>query len=141
MDELTQQLAALEVVEMLRRSKRMPLPRAELVIEFGQLSCEIMRKRYKGCSEKIRSRRIKSSFGAPPLVIAKLWELLMEKAGPWPQRAEKKHLMWALHLAKVYSSESDLSSFVDCPEEKTYRKWAWMFLEGLASLEFDVVSD
>jgi hypothetical protein len=80
MDELNQQLAALEVVDMLRRSHRMPLPAAALVLEFGKLSCETMRRPGHG-SEKIRTRRITSFFGAKPLIMAKLWELLMEKAG------------------------------------------------------------
>jgi hypothetical protein len=140
MDELNQQLAALEVVNTLRRSKRMPLPAAELVLEFGKLTCQTMRRSFNN-SEKIRTRRIVSFFGLKPRVMAKLWELLMEKAGPWPQGSEKKHLLWALHLAKVYSSESVLSTNVGSPDEKTYRKWAWLFLERIASLEFDVVSD
>jgi hypothetical protein len=140
MDELTQQLAALEVVDMLRRSSRMPLPDAELIIEFSKLACEMMRKPYTG-SDKIRNRRIVSFFGAPALVIAKLWELLMEKAGPWPIGAKKKHLLWGLHLAKVYASEAVLSSNVSAPDEKTFRKWAWLFLTELASLTFDVASD
>ena len=88
-DELNQQLAALEVVDTLRRSKRMSLPAAENVIEFEQLSCETMRRSFKN-SEKIRTRRITAFFGIKPLVMAKLWEILIEKAGPWPWTIEKK---------------------------------------------------
>ena len=80
MDELNQQLAALEVVDMLRRSHRMPLPAAALVLEFGKLSCETMRRSFRN-SESVRFQRIKGFFGVPPLVLAKLWELLMGKAG------------------------------------------------------------
>ena len=65
----------------------------------------------------------------------------MEKAAPCPNLSKKKHLLWALHLAKVYASESVLSSNVGSPDEKTYRKWAWLFLDRLASLSFHVVSD
>jgi hypothetical protein len=140
MDQLTQQLAALEVVDRLRCSNIMPLPEAELVIEFSKLACEMMWRTYNA-SEKIRTRRIKSFFGAPALVIAKLWELLMEKAGPWSTLTRKQHLLWALHLAKVYASQAVISSNVGAPDEKTYRKWAWLFLDGLVSLTFDVVSD
>jgi hypothetical protein len=68
MDELNQQLAALEVVDMLRRSHRMPLPAAGLVLEFGKLSCETMRRPWHG-SKKIRTQRIITSFfGAKPLI-------------------------------------------------------------------------
>jgi hypothetical protein len=68
MDELNQQLAALEVVDMLRPSHRMPLPAAGLVLEFGKLSCETMRRPWHG-SKKIRTQRIITSFfGAKPLI-------------------------------------------------------------------------
>jgi hypothetical protein len=143
MEELTQQLATLEVVDLLRRSKTMPLPEAKLVIEFSKLASETMRRTYKffSNSEKVRNRRIVAFYGAPALVMAKLWELLMEGTGPWTNQTKKVHLLWALHLAKVYSSESVLSASVGSPDEKTYRKWAWLFLEELAALTFDVVSD
>jgi hypothetical protein len=65
----------------------------------------------------------------------------MEKIGPWPLGTERKHFLWALHLAKVHASESVLSSNVGSPDEKTCRKWALLVPDGLASLTFDVVSD
>lgn len=139
MDELNQQLASLQVIDTLRRSTRMTLPEAELILIFSKLSCETMGKSYSG-SEKIRTRRIISFFGVPPIVIAKIWELLMEHAQPWPRGTCKKHLLWALHLAKVYASETVLSSNVGCIDEKSYRKWAWLFLDALASLASHVVS-
>jgi hypothetical protein len=43
MDELNKQLAALEVVDALRHSKRMSPPAAELVMEFKKLLCETTR--------------------------------------------------------------------------------------------------
>jgi hypothetical protein len=43
----------------------------------------------------------------------------MEEEGPWPRGAEKKHLMWAVHLAKVHASETVLSLFVGSPDKKT----------------------
>jgi hypothetical protein len=143
MDELIQQVAALKVADRPRRSKRMPMPEAELVLDFSKLACETMgRPCSNNGSQKIRTRRTVSFFGAPALVKAKLWELLMENAAkPWPTATKKKHLLWGLHLAKVHASESVLSSNVGAPDEKTYRKWAWLFLDELASLTIEVVSD
>jgi hypothetical protein len=139
MDALTHQVAALEVVDQLRRSHRMSLPDAELILEFEGLACDIM-KRSRAGSEKIRRRRIVAFFGAPALVIAKVWELLMEKGGPWPTGTAKKHLLWTLHMAKVYATTEVLSSSVGTPDEKTFRKWVKIFLFEISDLTPDVVS-
>jgi hypothetical protein len=139
-EELLRKMAALAVTAELRHSNRMPLPDAPLVIEFEKLGCKLMGKRTRGCSEDIRDTRFLSFFGVPALVMGKLWELLMEHGGPWPKNTQKKHLLWAFHLMKVYSTEIVLASNVDCPDEKVFRKWAWLFIEQLAYLEFHVVS-
>ena len=89
MDDLTEQLAALDVVDTLRRVHRMPLPDAELVIEFDKLACKMM-KQTRTLSGNVQNRRIKSFFGAPSFVISKLWELLIEH-GPLPKGAKKIH--------------------------------------------------
>ena len=135
---LVEQLATLDVVETLRRVHRMPLPDAELVVEFDKLACQMMGRSMFG-SQNVRNRRIVAFFGAPSLVIAKLWELLVKHSGPLPQHAKTIHLLWALHLVKVYSSEHVLSSSVGATE-KNYRKWTWFFIQELAYLEPEVVS-
>jgi hypothetical protein len=71
MDGLVEQFAALEVIETHRHSNRMPLPPAELLLEFEKLVCLMMRRRMVG-NQKVRYRCIKALFGAPPLVLAKL---------------------------------------------------------------------
>jgi hypothetical protein len=138
-DKLAHQFAALDVVDQLRRSHRMSLPDAELILEFEGLACDIM-KRPRAGSEKIRKRRIVASFGAPVLVIAKVWELLMETGGPWPIATEKKHLLWTLHMAKVYATTEILASNVGARDEKTFRKWVKTFLFKISDLTPDVVS-
>jgi hypothetical protein len=42
MEELEQQLAALQVADVLRHSKQMPMPKAGLVLDFAKLCCETM---------------------------------------------------------------------------------------------------
>ena len=71
MDDLAEQLAALDVVDTLRRQHSMPLPDAELVVEFDKLACKMMNQR-KTISRNVQNRRIIAFFGAPSLVISKL---------------------------------------------------------------------
>ena len=54
---LSHQLAALEVVEKFRHSKRISLPHAASVVEFEELACEVMRRRMSG-SGKVRHGRL-----------------------------------------------------------------------------------
>jgi hypothetical protein len=142
-EELVHQMAAMTVADASRHSNRMEFPDAAAVFEFEKVACEIMGKNTNyGGSADVRKRRILSFFGVPPLVMAKLWELLMEECGgPWPRQTNKKHLLWALHLMKVYSTETVMASNVGCPDEKHYRRWAWLFIEELTNLEFYVVSE
>jgi hypothetical protein len=97
--------------DTLRQSNRMEFPTAASVAEFGKLGCKMMGKSAtRDGSEAVWNRRILSFFGAPSLVMAKLWELLMDEGGPWPSQTQKKHLLWApLHLLKVCSSETVLA--------------------------------
>jgi hypothetical protein len=60
MDDLVEQLAALDVVETLRRENRMPLPDARLVVEFDRLACRVMNQRTTGNPDY---RRIRNSLG------------------------------------------------------------------------------
>jgi hypothetical protein len=55
-------------------------------------------------------------------------------------KARRIHLLWGLHLAKVYANEHVMAMTVGAPCKKTYRKWAWFFIEELGYLEGEVVS-
>jgi hypothetical protein len=143
-EELVYQMASIAIADTRRQSNRMAFPAAALVVDFEKLACRIMGKRCDGAARTslgIRNRRILSFFGVPALVMAKLWELLMEHGGPWPHLTRKKHLLWALHLKKVHSTETVLASNVGCADEKNFRTWAWLFIEELACSEFHVVSE
>jgi hypothetical protein len=71
-------------------------------------------------SQKVQHSRIKALFGAPPLMLAKLWELLLEHADPLPIKARRIHMLWALHLAKVYANVHVMATTVSTPCKKTY---------------------
>ena len=70
-----------------------------------------------------------------------LWNLLgrsgwMKKLKHRPNPA---HLLWALSFLKAYKKEADHAADVK-KEEKTFRKWAWFYAEGIAKLVSRVVS-
>ena len=54
------------------------------------------------------------------------------------RRPNPEHLLWALSFLKEYKKEADHAVDVD-KEEKTFRKWAWFYAEGIAKLVSRVV--
>lgn len=84
-------------------------------------------------------RRFKEQFGVTPEVCAKLWTLL-DPYATMANAVKPCHLLWALVFLKQYNTESNASSAVGGPDEKTYRKWVWHFVEAISYLESRVVS-
>lgn len=76
------------------------------------------------------NRKYRSFFGISPEVCAKLWRLLTEK----PTNSKPKHLLWSLLFLKCYNVEHVNASIVEV-DEKTYRKWTWIFVNQLAELD------
>ena len=54
---------------------------------------------------------------------------------------QPKHLLWALMLLKLYAAESVLRTLAGGVDEKTYRKWAWLYVYEISDLQYKVVSD
>jgi uncharacterized membrane protein len=82
-------------------------------------------------------------FGTSPTITAITWNCLVESG--WTElsgvhEAKPKHLLWALMFLKSYGTEAVLSAIVDS-DEKTFRKWAWFYVEGIASLHNHIVSN
>ena len=55
------------------------------------------------------------------------------------QGAKAFHLLWALMFLKLYTAECVLAS-IAAVDEKSYRKWAWAFVDAVADLHTQVVS-
>ena len=89
----------------------------------------------KKLSERKASLKFKAMFGASPQVCAEIWSMLV----PLNNSSAPKHLLWALMLLKVYSSEMVLCSIAKT-SEKTFSKWTWIFIQAIANLSFDIVS-
>ena len=47
--------------------------------------------------------------------------------------------MWALLFLKLYEIEPVNASLVRC-DEKTFRKWSWLFVEAIGDLDYIYVS-
>jgi hypothetical protein len=85
-------------------------------------------------------RIFRGFFGASIGVITTLWNLVEPLIdGAHMRGAQPKHLLWALVLVKVYSTEDVHRRIVGWPDSKTYRKWSWYFLDLAASLRDDVI--
>jgi hypothetical protein len=74
-----------------------------LVVEFEALACSILKQKFKGIL-KVSTQNIKTFFGAPPIVLDKLWDLLMEKGSPWPNGTETIHMLIGFHMIKLYGT-------------------------------------
>lgn len=83
--------------------------------------------------------RFRAMFGTHPAMCVSLWHMLSPET-TMPKGARPIHLLWALMMLKLYCSESVLSSIAGGVTEKTFRKWAWIFIDGIAKLESRVVS-
>jgi hypothetical protein len=91
-------------------------------------------------SSEIEDRRFRELFGCSPLVVLELWKLLLSNL-TIEGSPEVVHLLWALTFLKLYTKESTTSRLVGGIDEKTYRKWVWVFVSAIADLEVDVVSN
>lgn len=89
-------------------------------------------------SSLTEDRRFREMFGCSANVVLQLWNMTISyvdiKGSP-----EIAHLLWALMFLKIYSKETITSRLVGGVDEKTYRKWVWIFVTAIADLEADVV--
>ncbi len=80
-------------------------------------------------------RRFMASFGVTPTCCRMLWDQIYDD---FPNGGRPKHLLWALYFLKTYASEHVACNVLRV-DEKTYRKWVWIFVNLLATVP-DVVS-
>lgn len=81
-------------------------------------------------SPKIALRRFMSFFGVTPLVCSIAWDEIKNEA---PAAAQPKHLLWCLSFLKEYSHEHYRRAIFQA-DEKTVRKWTWIFVKLLSNL-------
>lgn len=76
-------------------------------------------------------RRFKSFFGITPSMCTIVWNKLKDKA---PIGSKPKHLLWCLFFLKQYPIEHIRQSVLGA-DEKTIRKWNWIFIKLLSQLD------
>jgi hypothetical protein len=74
-----------------------------------------------------------SYFGTTVEMVAIVWTKLGQFSC-LPEKANPKHLLWALLYLKNYSSEQVLKNLAGCKSEKTFRKWAETYVDALSKL-------
>jgi hypothetical protein len=119
------------------KKQRMAPPDAAFFLSVGQTLCN--RNIKQGAAIMPQVRKFRSKFGTGPEVCAALWLLLFPDL-----IADEKacaHILWALMWLKTYAKEEPLTLLGGGVDAKTYRKWAWFYINAIADLEPDVVSN
>jgi hypothetical protein len=130
--------------KMRKPAKKTKLSRYLTVDEFKKLGAELMNRDPGGSDGRVFQERWTQHFLAEPVVVADVWQRLAvdieaDPDAPDDRIAEPVHLLWALMLLKMYSTEAVLSGLCGVDED-TFRKWAWYMIEKVSYLEHEVVS-
>jgi len=87
--------------------------------------------------------RFRSMFGTSPENCARLWKMI-DPFASMPNGVHPRHLLWALMFLKLYCAESVLCTLAGgkngAVDEKTFRKWCWLFVESISDMQYSVVS-
>ena len=114
----------------------------DLEIEFEQLGF-IFKRSKSPClhynTPQLNDRRFRTAFGCCSRVCSLAWLLVVDGWTNRPKQATKIWFLWALSLLKTYDTEANMAS--NCGvDEKTFRKWAWFFIQELSFRIGDIVS-
>ena len=115
---------------------------ALLALHFKQKGLEILGVSKKCRSLKVRDRRFRSAFGTSSMVIAILWQVSKDSVNWRYADARDVHILWAFHFMKCYSTETvHVATLQGAGDEKTFRKWVWIFLKEISYHQEEVVSE
>jgi hypothetical protein len=135
---------SVDVETMGKSAKKTKLSTDVTVEEFTTLGAELMNRDEGGSDGRVFQERWTQHFLAEPVVVADVWQRLAvdieaDPDAPDDKIAEPVHMLWALMLLKIYSTEAVLSGLCGVDED-TFRKWAWYMIEKVSYLEHEVVS-
>lgn len=105
----------------------------EVVLETAKNICRDKKKRNN--SRKIGWFR--KVFGTYPFICSKLWTMI-DPINTISSKSLVRHLLYGLLFMKSYSTESVHVTLVGC-DEKTFRKWAFLWIDAIADLEYRVI--
>ena len=89
--------------------------------------------------ENTEDRDFREFFGCCFFVASKTYELLFSEE-LLPTGGSLSHFLWALMFMKIYGKERNLCTLAGGVDKKIFRKWAWLFVDAIVSLEPEVVS-
>ena len=114
----------------------------DLDIEFEQIGFIFKRGKSPVLhhnTPQLNDRRFRTAFGCCSQVCSLAWLLVVDGWTNRPKQATKIRFLWALSLLKTYDTEANMAS--NCGvDEKTFRKWAWFFIQELSFRIGDIVS-
>jgi len=85
-------------------------------------------------------RRFRSCFGIPAEVFIVVWDR-MRALKLIPVGGVLNHYFWALIFMNLYpENENELCTLCGGIDPKTFRKWAWPFIEAMHELSYTVVN-
>ena len=88
---------------------------------------------YLNGSRVVAENRFRAMFGISNIVCSIIWHNVQH-----PHDGQPVHLLYALMLLKMYETEHIYHALTGV-DEKTFRKWAWIYVEIIAT-QVDVVS-
>ncbi len=88
--------------------------------------------------ETVQLKRFVSFFGVMPDVCEYIWSKLSAENGH-PHNTRPLYLLCALLFLRQYNVES-VNHAITGLDEKTFRKWSWIYIERLAFGMPDIVS-
>ena len=110
---------------------------------FDQIGNEMMRRHHPGIGTSLTrtdDRRFRATYGTTASICATLWHMVKSET-TMPKGACPVHLLWCLMFLKIYATEAVLCKMAGGVDEKSFRKWSWMFVDELSYLEDSVVTE
>jgi hypothetical protein len=119
-----------------RRRRQPPMEPKVPPSAFLELGLSMMGSSSSRSGTKRKLRRFHSFFGVSPGTVSLIWEML-DRSG-WSEKGSVRspnpiHFLWSLRLLKSYNTEETHAAEAGV-DEKTFRKWSWFYLEGIAKL-------
>lgn len=94
---------------------------------------------FKERAPRGEERAFRALFGCSWVVAFKLWKLLLSHR-LLPNGGSLTHLLWTLMFLKVYPTEDVMKKLTGGTDQKTIRKWVFLFVENISMLEPFLVS-
>ena len=88
--------------------------------------------------EATEERRYRAFFGTSSIVTSSIW-VRLNQADLLPKNGLPAHLLWGQLFLKIYASE-EIHAGLAGVNEKTFRKWSWLFIKAISYLESRTVS-